>query len=351
MNSLDPWRVMQGSPPAETMVVPAPYWGHPFYGHGIPQGWAMGVSSAWDQGLERGAGVFVGQSYAGVDMPAPAPPIPAPITTPPKPGAGFTAHLDLDPKQVLHAEIGIDGKIYKTSVDLAPVIAAVLAQITQFHLDLHKALPAAATKISGEVMLGAVDHTVKVAGDELIGALLGRHYSIAGWWGDLTGGIKKVVDKAGDTVKALKVPISLAAAAGATYLVGPSAAPMAAQMTGALADAAGGDYKSAGTAALNVAEQAASQNPQVKQVLDTAKGAFAHATAAHHVAATADQASAGDPQAIQKVGQLAKAATQGDPNAQKLINAAQGIAGGNFDLSSLTSMLGSFGGAMPPINP
>ena len=348
MNSLDPWRVMQGSPPGEEMLVPAPYYGHPFYGHGIPQGWAMGVSSAWDQGLERGAGVFVGQSYAGVDMP-----VPIPSTTPPKPGAGFTAHLDLDPKQVLHAEISIDGKIYKTSIDLAPVIAAVLAQITQFHLDLHKAMPAAAaTKVSGEVMLGAVDRTVKVAGDELIGTLLGRHYSIAGWWGDLTGGIKKVVDKAGDTVKALKVPISLAAASGATYLVGPSAAPMAAQMTGALADAAGGDYKSAGTAALNVAEQAASQNPQVKQVLDTAKGAFAHATAAHHVAATADQASAGDPQAIQKVGQIAKAATQGDPNAQQLVKAAQSLAGGNFDLSSLTSMLGSLGGgAMPPINP
>jgi predicted NBD/HSP70 family sugar kinase len=92
----------------------------------------------------------------------------------------------------------------------------------------------------------------------------------------------------------------------------------------------------------------------VKQVLDTAKGAFAQSTAAHHVAATAHQASAGDPQAIQKVGQLAKAATQGDPNAQQLINAAQSIAGGQFDLSSLTSALGSFGGgggAMPPVNP
>jgi hypothetical protein len=335
MNSLDPWRVMRSSPPAEVMVVPAPYWGHPFYGRGIPQGWAMGVSPAWEHGFERGTGVFVGRS-SGAEMT----------------DKGFTAHLDLDPKQVLHAEISIDGKIYKTAINLAPAIAAVMANIAQFHLDLHKAMPSAAPTVSGEVMLGAVDRAVKVAGDELIGTLLGRHYSVAGWWGDLTGGIKKVVDKAGDTVKALKVPISLAAAAGATYLVGPSAAPMAAQMTGALADAAGGDYSSAGTAALNVAEQAASQNPQVKQVLDTAKGAFAQSTAAHHVAATAHQASAGDPKAQQKVAQLAKAATQGDPNAQKVIDAAQSIAGGKFDLSSLTSMLGSLGGgAMPAINP
>jgi predicted NBD/HSP70 family sugar kinase len=81
----------------------------------------------------------------------------------------------------------------------------------------------------------------------------------------------------------------------------------------------------------------------VKQVLDTAKGAFAHSTAAHHVAATAHKASAGDPKAQQKVAQLAKAATQGDPNAQKVIDAAQSIAGGQFDLSSLTSALSSLG--------
>lgn len=314
---------MQGSPPGETLIVPEPYYGHPFYGHGIPQGWAVGVSSAWEQGLDRGAGVFVGAE--GAEMA----------------NKGFSSRLDLDSKQVLHAEIIVDGKRYSTAINLAPVIAAVMAQIAQYHTGLHAAMP---TQVSGDAMIGAVDAAVGAAGDELIGTLLGRHYSIAGWWGDITGGIKKVVDKAGDTVKALKVPISIAAAAGATYLVGPSAAPMAAQMTGALADAAGGDYSSAGTAALNVAEQAASQNPQVKQVLDTAKGAFAHATAAHHVAATAHKASAGDPKAQQQVAQLAKAATQGDPNAQKVIDAAQSIAGGQFDLSSLTSMLGSLGG-------
>jgi len=261
---------------------------------------------------------------------------------------GITVLKELDDKQVLHVKICVDGKCYQTSMDLAPAFALIMGKIARWHQDMHNAMPANTPVVSGEgLMLDAMGRAVGAAGDALVGVLLGRHYSVAGWWDSLTHSVKSVVDKAGDTIKALKGPISLAAGATAGALVGPAAAPLAAQMTGALADAAGGDYKSAGQAALKVAEQAAAQNPQVAQILNAAKASFAQTTAAHHVAVTAQKAAAGAPKEQQQVAQLVQAAAQGDSTAQQLIKAAQSVAGGQFDLSSL---MGMRGGAAPAVS-
>jgi hypothetical protein len=320
MNSPDPWRVMQAGSFISPMVLPDPRYGHPFFGHGYPQGWAANTSDAWEAGLERGTNVFVGAEAA----------------------QDFSVRADLDDDQVLHGSICIDGRCYQTSINLAPLIAIVMRNIAQYHAGLHDGSAPAPhlAKISGAVPLGAVDRAVGAAADELIGALVEKHYRVAGWWHDLTHGVTAVVNKVGDTIKALKGPISLAAGAAATSFVGPSAAPLASQVTGALSDAAGGDYKAAGKAALAVADKAAANNPQVAQVVNVAKAAFANSAAAHHVAMVAHKASSGDLKSLQQVAQIAKAATQGDSTAQNLISNAQNVAGGQFDLSSLTDALG-----------
>jgi len=173
MNSFDPWRVMQSSPPGEFMVVPPPYYGSPLFG----------------EFCEEGASTFL-----GADPRARA-------------TDGFSAHVELDPKQVLHAVICVDGKTYEGSLDLTPALHAVLRSLAQFHTDLHATMPAQGTTVSGDLVVAAVDRAVGAAADELVGALVHRHYRVAGWWDSLTHGLKAVVDKAGDTIKALKGPI------------------------------------------------------------------------------------------------------------------------------------------------
>lgn len=417
MNSLDPWRVMQPGTFTTDMVVPRPYYGNPFMGEHTYEGVFVGAAPPHS---------FFG-GYNGRRKSS-------------RVGADLTAHAELDDHQVLHGKICIDGRCHEASIDLAPVIEAVMVKIAQHHAQLHdgsapaphlakisgvapdyievaggacgsrvyrgissqavagilqmlrdggaevsgqnpwgvvahdlgvalrgtwypdqqtlrvevtaSAAPCDAVwstidsmlrqvAVSGEVPFDEIDRAIGAAADELIGALVERHYRVAGWWSDLPHDLKKIADVAGDTLKSLKGPISAAAGAAASAFVGPAGALLASQVTGALADASGGDYKSAGKEALAVAEQAASQNPQVSQVVNTAKAAFAHSAAAHHVAATAHKASAGHPKAIRQIAQIAKAATQGDSSAQSLISSAQNIAGASgLDLGSLTSALG-----------
>ena len=238
------------------------------------------------------------------------------------PGAGgFSAKLDLDDKQVLHAAICIDGKCYSTDVDLAPAIAAVLAKIASYHADLHAAMPAAA--VSGDLVLGAVDRAVDAAGRQVVTELIGRHVSVAcsGWLDDIGNALKgagsSVYHSVAETVQKLKEPITAAAAAAATGIGGPLAGAAASQLVGPIIDTAANLGQP--TPEKKAIDQAAKTDPAVAQALATAKEAAAHTIAAYHVQETATQAAAGHPGAQAQIAQVVRDAEAGDPRAHAVV--------------------------------
>lgn len=316
MNSLDPWRVMQSSPSAPTMVVPAPYWGHPFYGQGIPQGWAGGFSPTWEQGLARGTNVFVGQVVpASAAVPAlsltdQVAPVAAPTRN------GFSARFSLDEKQHLHAEVCVDGACYRGVIDLGPTIAMVMARIARFHTGLH-------TTVSGEGALGTIDYAVGVAGEAMVEALLGKHAKTvsAGFLDDLGNAFKSaggsVFHGVTGTLQKLKGPITVAATAAATVYGGPIAGAAAAKLVGPVIDSAANLGKD--TPKKAAAEQQAQTDPQMADALAVAKKAAAETITAFHVSETAHQAAAGEPVAQQQIHDVVQAAERGDPAAHAIV--------------------------------
>jgi hypothetical protein len=223
-----------------------------------------------------------------------------------------------------------------------------MAKIAQYHAHLHDgSMPAPhLAKVSGEFAIGAVDRAVDAAADELIGALVDRHYRVGSIFDDIGNAFaglgETVLHGVQDTVHALKGPITAAASVAATAIpgVGPIVAPMAAQLVGPILDTATNLGRPAHPA-VTAAQQRAKTDPHTAQALAAARAAAAHTAAAFHVASTAHQASAGNPNALQQITQLAGKALQGNSTAQGLISAATNLAGstGGFDLSSLTGLL------------
>jgi hypothetical protein len=380
MNSFDPWRIMQSSPPG-WMVVPPPYYGHPLFG----------------EFCEEGRSTFL-----GAELPS-----------------RVSARAELGPDMVLHATVTADGETHEASIDLGPAIQTVLAKIAQFHSDLHAMQ---GTAVSGDVALCAVDRAVGAAKDALVGALLERHRHprIGGWWDDVTHAVSSAVNTvtknvshyalhpsdiardvaghlgAGKTlsnvlsyatdpfqdvtenaavqnaaasyyggpagVAALQAARSAEAggvdlsnigqtiktfgpeiAAAAQHAAGASGGPTASSLAGAIVNATAGKggAQNLAQSIVNKAARTAKTNPKVAKALHAAKSAVSHVSAAQHVAATADQASAGDPSAAQQVAKIASAAKQGVASAQSLVKTAQSLANGQgLDFSSLASALG-----------
>lgn len=322
MNSPDPWRSMQSSPPFARSLTPSGRQRHPFYGYGYPQGWASDQSSDWEPGQLRGE-VFVGAAAPTLpgDQRQGLTAVLAPVVAPTS--GGFTAHVDLDDHQILHAAVCVDGKCYRSSMNLAPAISAIMARFAQYHADLHRSMPG--TTVSGDVALGAVDRAVGAAGDALVGALLEDHVRVAcgGFLDDIGNALKgagsAVAEGVSATFQKLKGPIATAAtaaaAAGAMAIpgVGPLAAPLAGKLAGDLVNSTLGD--SGAKKAVAQAAQQAKTDPTVAAALDQAKQAVAHSTVAHHVAETAQQAAAGHPVAQQQIHEVVQAVEQGDPAA------------------------------------
>jgi hypothetical protein len=239
---------------------------------------------------------------------------------------GFTARVDLDPQQRLHAEICVDGKCYQTSIDLAPAIAAVMAKIAQAHMDMHAAMPHGAPMISGEVMLDTVDEAIGAASDALIDSLVDRHISVAcaGFLDDIGNAVSDIgsaVKGAGvsvyrgvtETVQKLKGPITAVATGVATVYGGPAAGAAAAKLVGPIVDSAANLGKDGPQKA--AAEDAAKTDPAAAQALAAAKDAVAHTVAAYHVVETAKKAAAGHPEAQQAIAKVTQDAESGDPAA------------------------------------
>ena len=218
---------------------------------------------------------------------------------------GYTLKLELDPKQVLHAEVCVDGKTYNGSVDLAPAIAAVMQKLAQYHADLHASQGAPlhthpGLQVSGEVLCGAVDRLVEDTSVSLIGALLETHATVAcaGLLDDIGSAIKSGVgDAVGavqSTVKALKGPITAAATAAATTIpgIGPVVGPMAAKLVGPVIDTAA-NLGHPHPAVVAAQKQAAAGNQQAAQALAAAQNVAAHSITAHHVALDRAEGSGG----------------------------------------------------------
>jgi hypothetical protein len=356
VKSLDPWRVILTDSFGD-IVYPRAYYGHPFYSE-IPSWIHYGDSNGTTRQLFDGA--FIGAevpvdtmkattmmspysvgrsiinpygrvirqpSRMGAELPHPGAeprrglvaevaPIIAPAT------GGISVRKEFDDRQVLHVEICVDGKCYKTSMDLAPAIAMVMAKLAQWHEGMHAAMRPSPTT----VVVGSVESAIGAAEDAMIGALVARHIDTVcgGFLDDIGNAVKGVASGiasgVSSTFNALKGPIAsaagIAAAAGASAIpgVGLIAAPIAAKLANDLVQSATGDA-SAKKAVAQATQQAAT-NPAVAVALDQAKKAVATATVAHHVQHTAKQAARGQPAAQQQIVQVAEDAEKGDPAAK-----------------------------------
>jgi hypothetical protein len=326
MNSPDPWRSMQSGQFTRRMILPEPSYGHPFFSR-VPS-WLTMHDGRISNGSERELfeGAFVGAEAPQPrgtsmsaspaadhwylpkrdrgDLTAAVAPALAPAT------GGFTAKVELDDHQRLHASICVDGKCYEASMDLAPAIAAIMEKFAQYHAGLHAQMPHVA--VSGEIVVGAVDAAVAEASDALVEQLVGHHVTVAcgNFLDDIGNAIKgipvvgDVFKTVGETVKTLKGPIT----AAATALGGPAAGAL----VGPLVDSVAGGKD---TPEKKAVEAKAKEDPQVAQDLAHAKAVTAHTIAAHHIAHRARRAAAGHPGAQRDIDRLARDAEAGDPAA------------------------------------
>lgn len=386
MNSLDPWRLIVTDAYGD-VVLPRPRYQHPFYAE-VPS-WVHYGDRDLDGGTTRllfdgafiagwpepGAGASTGANmtnyigaeltalsapgypygpffrpypygvfhrpyggiyYVGAETSAALPPARqgltaelAPVVAPAT--GGITVKKELDAKQVLHVEICVDGKCYRTSMDLAPAIELVMGKLARWHESMHAPQPPPPTVVS------TVQNAVGAAEELIVGALVARHVDTvaSGFLGDIAGAVKGAVRGVGRgvgrglgalkggvaaTFSKLKDQIgpaaSIAAAAGASAIpgVGPIAAPIAAKLANDIVQSTAGD--SAAQRRVAQAGQQAKTDPTVAAALDQATKAVANATAAHHVQDTAKKAARGDSEAQQQIVQVADDAEKGDPAAK-----------------------------------
>jgi hypothetical protein len=348
VKSLDPWRLIVTDPAGE-VIVPAPSYGHPFYRE-IPSWIHYGGGNGTTRQLFDGVFVGAAPRSPGADMNteqqrrglvAEVAPVIAPAT------GGITFRNELDAKQVLHVEVCVDGRCYRTSMDIAPAIALIMEKLARWHDGEHARMdrdPRTLEKLArwhaGEharmardpqtavvgAVVGAVDAAVGEAVDLLVGALVDRHVATVcgSWLGDIGHAVSSAASGiAGgvvSTFKKLRGPIAsaaaIAAAAGASAIpgVGLLAAPLAGKLAHDLVSAASGDKAAKKRVAL--ANQQAQTDPTVAVALDQAQKAVATSTAAHHVQHTAKRAARGEPDAQQQIVQVATDAETGDPVAK-----------------------------------
>ncbi len=238
---------------------------------------------------------------------------------------GVSATFSMGPDQILHADICIDGRCYKRSLDVGQTFDLIARRIAAAHAQLHAAEGSAP---SPAVANGAALHdTVQTAGELLMGAAYDEHCLTisAGWWHNMVGHRLMCLGRgAAHTLKALKAPITVAATAAAVAFVGPQAGPVAGQLTGALIDAANGDASAQQLVA--AAQSAAQANPDVANALGAAQKAVAQTTAGYHIVKTVADAAQGDPAAAKQVQDLHTAAASGDSAAQQAVALVQNMA-------------------------
>ncbi len=154
MNSLDPWRVILTNPWDE-VIVPAPFYGHSLYWD-VPS-WihygngGYGCRDGNDPGYDTRRLLFDG-AFIGAAVPP----------------TGITARKELDDKQTLHVEICVDGKCYRTMMNIAPAIDFIMKELARWHDRQHAQVPPT-------TVVGAVSAAVDEAARSLVGVLAGCH--------------------------------------------------------------------------------------------------------------------------------------------------------------------------------
>lgn len=381
MNSFDPWRIMQSAPPGAWMVVPPPYYGHPLFG----------------EFCEEGRSTFLGAEPQHVSAHAELGPDLILRARVDVDGETHEGSIDLGPAiqavlarivqfhSDLHAMQGttVSGDVAVSAVDRAvgaakdALIGTLLDRHRRYHRiggwwdDVTHAVSSAVntvTKAASHYALHPSDIARDVAGHLGAGKTLSNVLSYAtdpmqdvtenpmvqqaaaSYYGGPAGvaalqaarsaeagGVD--LSNIGQTIKTFAPEIATAA----QHAAGMSGGPTASSLAGALVNATAGKggAQNLAKSIVNKAAKTAKTNPQVAKALHAAKSAVSHVSAAQHVAATADQASAGDPSATQQVAKIADAAKKGVASAQSLIKTAQSLANGQgLDFSSLASALG-----------
>lgn len=362
MNSLDPWRLIVLDPYDGSVVLPRARYGHPFYKE-VPSWQHYGDDNSTQRQLFDG--VFVGGDYdtteAGANMTnsigaqltalsvpgypygygyspfriyagADAPSTGAPPAAPRKglladvaphlaPATGpIAVKKDLDNEQVLHVEICVDGKCYRTSMDLRPAIAFVMDRLARWHQEAHAQMPPPSTVVS------TVQKAVDAAGDEMANVMVGHHVAVmtSGLFDDIGGALKSVGGALGGTLRTLGPVISTVATGVATAYGGPAAGaaaaklvPMVTNLQANLLDPKGDPAKKAQAAQqVQQLRQAAAADPTTAAALAAANKAVKNTAVAYHVKQTVDKAAAGDRTAQQDVSTIVEKAQQGDPAAK-----------------------------------
>jgi hypothetical protein len=315
MKSLNPWSVIVADPYGEILYPRARY-GHPFYKEA--PSW---INYSGDEIRHLFDGVFVG-AEPGAAMPtnaaqppaaprkgllADVAPVIAPATGP------ITVKKEFDDRQVLHVEICVDGKCYRTSMDLAPAIAMVMQKLAQWHQGMHAPEPPPSTIVS------TTQRAIDAAADEMVGVMVGHHVAVmtSGWLSDIGGAI-------GGTLRTLGPVISTVATGVATAYGGPAAGaaagqlvPMWTNLQANLLDPKGDPAKKAAAQQkIQQINQQAQSDPKLAQALAVAHQAVKNTAVAYHVKDTADKAASGDKTAQVELSNVVNAAEQGDPAAK-----------------------------------
>ena len=347
MKSFDPWSVIMTDEFGD-VVWPRPYYGHSFYRE-VPSWIHYGDDGSRWRRLFDGAfigaeGPFTGAAdplqaleintmmqphvYSGHRLGAVAPspassesrrgllaevaPHVAPATGP------ISVKKLFDDRQVLHVEICVDGKCYRTSMNLGPAIQLVMEKLAQWHRDQHASMGQPAS-MDTTAVVGAIDDAIGAAGDAMADTLVCRHVNVmtAGFFDDVGSAI-------GGTLRKLEPVISTVATGVATYYGGPEAgaaagklAPVVTNLQANLLDPKG-DPQQRATAQQNLqrVNQVAQANPRAAQALAAAHQAVRDTAIAYHVKDTVDKAVSGDRGAQQNVAAVVQAADRGDPAAK-----------------------------------
>jgi hypothetical protein len=269
-------------------------------------------------------GPFIGAEQMAPPVVTPAPPVvvPGPQRTgllaevapnvAPATG-GIMVNKHLDDKQTLHVEICVDGKCYKTSMDLAPAIAMLMQKLATWHQGQHAQQPPPATVVS------TIENAVSAAGDGMANAMVGYHVDVmtSGLLSDIGGAI-------GSTLRKLQPVISTVAVTAATAYGGPAAgaaaakfAPMITNLQANALDPKGDPKKKAAAQqALARLQQEAASDPVKAQALQAANQAVKNTTIAYHVKETAQKAALGDRAAQRDLQNVVANAEAGDPAAK-----------------------------------
>ena len=355
MKSLDPWDPILTDASGE-VVWPQPYYGHSFYQE-VPSWIHYG-----DNGTRRLLfdGAFIGADvpsagagdalqtlevatmmqpyvYTGHRMGAEGPP-PSAAPGGAEPRRGLLAEVAplvapatgpisvkkvLDERQTLHVEICVDGKCYRTSMNLGPAIAMVMEKLAQWHRDQHAAMDThPALHPPAPVMtdvVGAVDDAIAAAGDAMADTLVCHHVDVmlGGFFDDIGSAI-------GGTLRELGPVISTVATGVATYYGGPEAgaaaaklAPVVTNLQANLLDPKGDpSKKAAAQQSLQRVNQVAQTDPRATQALAAAHQAVRDTAIAYHVKGAVDRAVTGDATAQRDVNAVVQAADRGDPAAR-----------------------------------